>query len=308
MSKALPHSSQAQAILTASLKATEPATTVAFFTFLHAPHAATVTQTGARFHSISPNIALSVSDQHRLSLQQQQAGLEAGLSSVEVMEAVTACCVDLLRRSELDSSRIPALLFLSTLQHLVTVLRRTVKPLPPRPLPPRPLLPESSGNSTSKTHGSAATKFSGDVPPLSRAAIVAGQESETSTTVTSSDLLECEGDAGSMGHSEAFADASLLYLAAALCEHMSAGIVQRVTLSDLFKVLAELVDCHASLCLPDQCVRASSPGDQLSGPGDSELLGGTVTLSIAFGLLSAVLGGGREVSPAVWRLVSVVVL
>ena len=268
-------------VVAALLRELDSTVTVAFFMVLQKP----VKKADHHFVLLSPEISLSVSEPSKLTIQ--RVGPEDQLiHSIDHMETVTACTLDLLK-TELKSSFIPAHLFLSALEHLARVLCTTVGLLAP---------------STSKS----ATQDDTDAPNVSgvaREATMPLQRSDPTSAgaVTSSALLECERRGSMTNLSEGYGDTSVLYLAAALCELMSADILEKINLPALFEVLSRVIDCHASLCPSQEGVAKEGVVGlplilQPSQSDCCELLGGPVTLSMALGLLSAVLGGARQVT------------
>ena len=97
---------------------------------------------------------------------------------------------------------------------------------------------------------------------------------------------------------------------------MSNEVLQSVQLPLLLEAVSSIVGCHAHFVSPasDRTTTSGIPGGGIGsgskggiggerlllvtaagGPNLDELPGSSITLSIVFGVLSAVLGGGREV-------------
>lgn len=102
---------------------------------------------------------------------------------------------------------------------------------------------------------------------------------------------------------------------------MSSEVLLSVKMPPLLEAISSIVSCHARFVTPASdkaTIIGGSVGSQSPGSGGKkkgtagggrglllvlgegcdldELPGGSITLSIVFGLLSAILGGGREVS------------
>ena len=127
-------------------------------------------------------------------------------------------------------------------------------------------------------------------------------------------------------HAQSYHNALVLYTTAALCEHMSSEVLQSVKMSLLLEAVSSIVGSHAHFVSPppppgsekttsfgtsvdssQSCGKESGKKGASGGKGLflmvggggrdlDELPGSSITLSIVFGLLSAILGGGREVS------------
>ena len=111
---------------------------------------------------------------------------------------------------------------------------------------------------------------------------------------TSSALLELEKN--DRGPTASLSDAMALYTAATICENMGNELVEQVDRSSLLDAISSIVSCHAHI--------SSSPADvqvfpsHAKGVGPETLTGGTLTLSIALGLMPALLAGNKPVSRA----------
>lgn len=103
-------------------------------------------------------------------------------------------------------------------------------------------------------------------------------------------LLECEQNLGV----ESYNNTLVLYIIAALCEHMSNDVLNGADLRSLLLTISTIVGCHSHYFT--QSSKKQEKMFQITGPSLESLLGGPITLSISFGLLSAILGGAREVS------------
>ena len=111
-------------------------------------------------------------------------------------------------------------------------------------------------------------------------------------------LLACEEPSHGLSHSQSYHNALVLYVTAALCEHMSNDILQGIgELCLLLEAISAIVGCHAHFVSDDSAGR--NRGGLLLVPAAcpdlEELPGGSISLSIVFGLLSALLGKEREV-------------
>ena len=180
---------------------------------------------------------------------------ETDRRNVEMMENIADHVINLLR-SDLKSSNVPSLLFVDCLQYIAVVLC------------------QRTGYSAVGT---------------SMEERVHDQEIQRQTSgISSLVLLECE-----QSIRDAFTDALVLYLTASLCEHMSGDVLETVELSQLIEVISVVVGCHARFISEWQ--KSNRSGMLVARPDLEGLLGGSITLNIAFGLLSAILGGARQV-------------
>ena len=117
------------------------------------------------------------------------------------------------------------------------------------------------------------------------------RETAPTSSSTASTLLVCEARLPP-SLAEAFSNSLVLYITAALCEEHSSTVIEQVCLPDLLTCLASLVASHARYCegMGKVVLRRDSP---------DEVLGGPITLSVAFGLLSALLSGAVQVCACV---------
>ena len=110
----------------------------------------------------------------------------------------------------------------------------------------------------------------------------------------SSALLTVEQNMTTPTQREAFRRSLALYLTATLSENVSSDILEQANLPHLFEVLSVVVECHAHLTTSGN---GSSPLQLLVAQPDLDrVLGGPISLSIALGYLTAVLGRGKKVS------------
>ena len=111
----------------------------------------------------------------------------------------------------------------------------------------------------------------------------------------SSALLTVEQNMTTPTRREAFRRSLALYLTASLSENVSSDILEQANLPRLFEVLSVVMECHAHLTTSGD--GSSSPLQLLVAQPDLDrVLGGPISLSIALGYLTAVLGGGKKVS------------
>ena len=115
---------------------------------------------------------------------------------------------------------------------------------------------------------------------------VAEQKLEKSTK-QSDTLLQWEAASDAQPHS--FSVAVVLYVAAAICENVSENILSKVDEGKLVHYLATIIKCHADF------LRKMKDQISILETRQEELPGGHVTLSIAFGLLSALMTAYKEV-------------
>ena len=194
------------------------------------------------------------------------------------MESVGNCVLDLVQR-DFKSSEIPSLLFLQCLHCLSSQLC------------------QSSGYTRPPLSLPTSTQ-----PSLSPTANSQGAKSESSQSTQSSTLLlACEEPGHGLSHSQSYQNALVLYVTAALCEHMSNDILKGISeLCLLLEAISAIVGCHAHF-VSEASAGRSSGGHLLLVPAAcpdlDKLPGGSISLSIVCGLLSALLGGEREVSP-----------
>ena len=209
------------------------------------------------------NIALQCNKDGDLTVKclSEEGRLES--QDTERMESVANSVISLVE-TDLKYNCIPGLFFTECLQHIAVVLCR------------------STGHSASNTSLSSKVKKERNIQMH--------QKSDDS----SSTLLELEQVLEVPVHTEAYSNALVLYLIAALCEHMGDTVLQQSQLHDLIEVMSVIVNCHAQFVSEEP---SQKPDILLvtAGPDLEKLLGGSITLSMVFGLLSAILGGARQV-------------
>ena len=240
------------------LKTLDTVTVLAFLKFITCMLAEQECE--ARFKPVCLGIALQY-DGKDGSLTLEHLREEGRLESYNTgrMESVANCIVTLVE-SDLNSDQIPGLFFTECLQHIAVVLCK------------------SAGHDASYTSLTGRTD---------------GSQKHHTHDGSNSTLLELEQVLEVPTHTEAYSHTLVLYLIAALCERMSNEVLQQSQLHNLIEVISVIVNCHARFI--------SEPGqnsDKLlvaTEPNLEKLLGGSITLSIVFGLLSAILGGAREV-------------
>lgn len=121
------------------------------------------------------------------------------------------------------------------------------------------------------------------------------------TSSSSAVLLQLE-EAGE-GSMTSLSDAMALYTAAAICENMGNEMLEEVDPFPLLGIISDIVRCHAHVSLPQADIKVSSSQAKRMGP--ESLTGGALTLSIAFGLMSALLAGNKPVSLCYYHVVPV---
>ena len=215
----------------------------------------------AGFKPMSAGIALQYRGD---SLTWEHLGEEGRLElyNTERMESVANCVVTLVE-SDLKSDQILGLFFTECLQHIAEVLCK------------------SAG------YNASDTPFSSKIEGAQLSPKHQTHDSSNST------LLELEQVLEVPTHTEAYSHALVLYITAALCERMSNEVFQQSQLQQLIGVMSVIINCHARF-ISEPCQKS----DKLlvaAEPNLDKLLGGSITLSIVFGLLSAILGGAREV-------------
>lgn len=126
--------------------------------------------------------------------------------------------------------------------------------------------------------------------------------SKSSSTSTSSALLDLENKQCKPSQAEAFHRSLALYLTASLSENKTSEVLEQADTADLLEVLSVAIDCHAHLVTRKKCDTSSSPSLNsllLVQPDLDQMLGGPITLSIALGYLSALLGGAIQVCTSI---------
>lgn len=231
------------------------------------------------------------------------------LHSVHEMEKVGNGVIALLSL-ELKHDNLLGLFFIHCLQHLASVLS----------IQTRTTIPDSGLNdSTRSVHRSEGTETKSSLGTSVKPTTTFTNEqgnSQTSikdssvgnsmtslsldTQSTSSILLECESKLPP-SRSEAYSNSLVLYITASICESLSSSLLEQTELPDLLSALATVISCHAHFV-----TRPDKKTDTLLFDEESSLddiLGGPITLSIAFGLLSTIMGGVIEVGVAMYCLV-----
>lgn len=117
----------------------------------------------------------------------------------------------------------------------------------------------------------------------------------------SSVLLDVEERMAKPSPAEAFYHSLWLYLTAALSENKTSEVLEQTDTSQLLSVLSVVVECHAHLVTrkQDNSSPSSPPNLLVIQPNLDQMLGGPITLSIALGYLSALLGGARQVCTSI---------
>ena len=225
------------------------------------------------FKTLHPSLALKIADgENEPSLMVHQRKVsEVNTHDVDEMERIGNCVLEMLK-SNADIASVVSVFFLQCLEHISKELCKTTN--------------YKSGNAVNESQQAAA-----------------GSEENTGTK-SSSLLLHFEQN---IDHSqeEAYTSALVLYITAALCEQMSDDVLKQVELPVLLSTISTIVGCHAQFA--ERLLNGQDQTSilQITGPSLESLLGGPITLSIAFGLLSAILGGAREVN---WYLHIILIL
>lgn len=212
-------------------------------------------QVGVEFKSLDPGVTLKYDEGFSLKWLSGEERMD-----MERMESIASCILDLLT-TDLKASRLTGLLFTECLQQIAVTLCQT------------------TGYDAADT--SLQSRLERPPPGLK----------QNPSDSTNSDLLECERNPEVLSRSEAYGNALVLYLTAALCEHMSNEVIEQVDLPLLIETISVVVKSHAHFASKGQ----SSDILLVIGPNLEKLFGESITLSIVFGLLSAILGGAREV-------------
>ena len=195
-----------------------------------------------------------------------EGGEEEGGWSVEKMESVGKAILELVG-TELKSSRLLGQFFIECLTYVVAILCQDVNYQTELPSVQKEMKQLTSMR-TAKTSKSASPA-----------------------------LLAIERRMREPTQREAFQHSLALYLTAAFSENMTSEVLAQADMVQLLQVLAVVIECHAHLVTRKQYSRTSSSPLNLLvvKPDLSEMLGGPITLSIALGYLSAILGGARQV-------------
>lgn len=111
---------------------------------------------------------------------------------------------------------------------------------------------------------------------------------------SSSVLLDCERLLPPSS-SEVAGRTSALYVTAALCEHQGAKVIAQSPLPSLLTACGKILAGHARVMEERERARKEKFSLTEERGYDEAVLGGHVTLSLVFGLLSAVMAGARKV-------------
>ena len=119
----------------------------------------------------------------------------------------------------------------------------------------------------------------------------------TSSSSTSSALLDLEHKQCNLSQAEAFHRSMALYLTASLLENNTSEVLEQADTAELLDILSVAIDCHAHHVTRKKCDTSSSSLNSLLlvEPDLDHMLGEPITLSIALGYLSALLGGAMQV-------------
>ena len=240
------------------------------------------------FKGLHPDLLLTCTKEanFKLTVEPQSDNQTRQVLDTDKMESVGNCVLDFVE-CDFKSGPVPGLLFIKCLDHLSHQLCEKTGYTPPSlsPGPNSDTPPQQASTSIPSDAAVSVDKYS-------------------SQPNSSGLLLEYEKtDHGSVSHTQAYHTALVLYVAAALCEHMSNELLKSVSeLPHLLQAISVIVSCHAYFVSPERTPASGggSRGQSLllvgGGPPNlDELPGSSITLSIVFGLLSAILGGGVEV-------------
>ena len=208
---------------------------------------------------------------------------------------------------ELKHDNVLGLFFIHCMQHLASVISTQTGINVSNSGSNDPTIPSyrSKGNetnsspSTSLSPNSTRTEEHGE----SQTASSVGNSTmppTLKTRSTSSILLECESKLPP-SCSEAYSNSLVLYITASICESLSSSLLEQTELPDLLSTLFVVISCHAH-CVTRSEKRTTKADSMLVNEESQldEILGGPITLSIAFGLLSAIMGGAIEVGVAMY--------
>ena len=246
------------------LKSLDTVTVLAFLKFIACMPSNCEHEAG--FKAVHSSVALQCNKNGDLTVKCLSEEGRLKSQDTERMESVANSVISLVE-TDLKYNCIPGLFFTECLQHIAVTLCR------------------STGHNASNTSLSSKVKKEGNIQSRQM-----HQKSDDSCST----LLELEQVLEVPVHTEAYSNALVLYLIAALCEHMGDTVLQQSQLHDLVEVMSVIVNCHARFVSKEP----SQKSDILlvtAGPDLEKLLGGSITLSIVFGLLSAILGGARQV-------------
>lgn len=257
-----------------------------------------------------------------------QSDLEA-LQSLDTnrMESIGNCLLDLVR-CDFKSGPVPGLLFVKCLNHLSSQLCKITGYT-------CAVAPASNLTNSTETGRTSSSQIASSTVPLesekldhrslstTEASRTSAQHTSKLSSSTEMDkscitrparssslLLECEELNRGLSHTQAYRTMLVLYVTAALCEHMTDDVLQSISdVSLLLQTISTVVSCHAHFVSLEKASRVGVDRSSRGSGGQAFLLttggavadlevlpGGSITLSIVFGLLSAILGGDRKVS------------
>ena len=218
-------------------------------------------QKRAGWVTVSPEISIECSSEGGVLCVRSVSGEVGEMWSVGRMERVGQAILSLVA-TELKSSQLLGRFFLSCLTSVVAILCLDTSYSPPHP------------------------SVQEDMKLLSRST----EASTTSSTV----LLDVERKMKGASGPEAYHRSLVLYLTAALSESFTDDVLEQSDTVQLLSVLSVAVKCHAHFVTSKH--ESSSSVDLLQiQPDLDRMLGGPITLSIAVGYLSAILGGAKKV-------------
>jgi len=135
---------------------------------------------------------------------------------------------------------------------------------------------------------------------------VGSQNRETVDTFvsssSSSDLLNCE-QVMSKSQAELLNDARVLYITAAVCENLYEEILKDVDTSAILKTCGTVFESHAKVAATYDEIQLLPEQHKTF-----EITGGSVSLSMCCGLVSALMSGSDAVSNCVLIMYSIVML
>lgn len=188
-----------------------------------------------------------------------------------------------LLQTDLNSDGVAGTFFTECLNHLAGLVSQNTKE-------------GQKGDSNSDDQENAKARHYSNLKDLTLSKADDSKLSDNSQA-SSSVLLECEG-LMPISLSELTDVASTLFITAALCEYMSEEVIEQAHLPSLLGACATILNSHARvLRAREEMGGVSVLQDDVGG---EELVGGSVSLNLVFGLLSAVLSGARRVSQEVF--------
>ena len=116
-----------------------------------------------------------------------------------------------------------------------------------------------------------------------------------SNSSASSVLLDIEKETGERKQAELYRRSLALYLTAALSEERTSTVLQQTDTTELLEILAVAVECHSHTVTRKNKTLSSSVNLLVVQPDLDSMLGGSISLSIALGYLSAILAGADQV-------------